>query len=68
MSGSFSVTISSTSALGIGASLRSEATEINDVLQRGLQTLVSAHATSITLKTRNGATVGTMSWTPTNSA
>lgn len=68
MAGSFSVTISSTSTLNIGGSSRSEASEINDIIQRGLQQLVAAHATSITLKDRNGNTAGTMSWTKANSS
>lgn len=68
MAGSFSVTISNLSALNIGGSKRSEATEIEDMVRRGMQVLVSSHATSIPLKDRVGNTAGTMSWTPVNSA
>lgn len=68
MAGSFSITISSVSALGIGATRRSEVTEINDVVQTAMQQLVSAHATSVTLRTRNGVSVGSLSWTPVNAA
>ena len=66
MAGSFTVTISSLSALNIGGSKRSEASEIKDIIDRGLQILVSSHATSITLKHRDGTTAGTMSWTQVN--
>lgn len=68
MSGSFSVTISSLSTLNIGGSKRAEAAEISEMIQRGLQQLVSSHATSISFKDRNGTSAGTMSWTPVNSA
>lgn len=67
MAGSFSVTISSLSALGIGGSKRAEAAEISAIIEAGLQQLVSAHSTSISLKDRNGTSAGTMSWTPVNS-
>lgn len=68
MAGSFSVTISNLSALGIGGSRRAEASEIKDMLDRALQTLVSSHSTSINFKDRNGTAAGTMSWTPVNSS
>lgn len=67
MAGSFSVTISNLSALNIGSSKRSEATEIADMIQRAMQVLVSSHATSISFKDRNGTAAGTISWTPVNS-
>lgn len=68
MAGSFSVTISSLSALGIGSSKRAEASEISFMIETGLQQLVSAHSTSIALKDRNGNSAGTMTWTPVNTA
>lgn len=68
MAGSFSVTISSLSALNIGGSKRAEAAEIQEMVDRALQVLVSSHATSISFKDRNGTTAGTMSWTPVNTA
>jgi hypothetical protein len=64
MAGSFSVTISSLSALNIGGSRRAEATEIAEMVNRALQVLASSHATSIPIKDRSGNTAGTMSWTP----
>jgi hypothetical protein len=67
MAGSFSITISSLSALNIGGSKRSEATEIKEMIDRALQVLVSSHATSISFKDRNGSSAGTISWTPVNS-
>jgi len=68
MSGSFSVTISNISPLNVGGTRRAEAAEISNMLQTGLAQLVSAHATSITLKDRTGTTAGTMTWTPANSS
>jgi hypothetical protein len=68
MAGSFSVTISSLSALSVGGSKRSESSEIQEMIQRALQVLASSHQTSIVLKDRNGVTAGTMSWTPLNAA
>ncbi len=62
MAGSFSVTISNLS--GLGGTRRAEASEIAIAVETGLQQLVSAHATSVTLKDRNGNTLGTMSWSP----
>lgn len=67
MAGSFTVTISSLSALNIGGSKRAEAAEIQEMVQRALQVLVSSHATSISFKDRFGNAAGTMSWTPVNS-
>jgi hypothetical protein len=68
MAGSFSVTISSTSALNIGGSSRSEAAELSWIIQVGLTQIVSAHATSVTLKDRNGNVAGTMTWTKANTS
>jgi hypothetical protein len=62
MAGSFSVTISNLS--GLGATKRAESSEIAAAVNDGIRQLVSAHATSITLKDRNGNTLGTMSWSP----
>lgn len=66
MAGAFTVSITSTSVLNIGGSTRSEAAEIQDIILRGLQVMVSSHSTSITLKDRNGNTAGTMNWTKAN--
>lgn len=66
MAGSFSVTISNLS--GLGGSKRAEAAEIQGMVERGLQVLVSSHATAVTLKDRNGTTAGTISWAPVNTA
>ncbi|HZR88401.1 MAG TPA: hypothetical protein VFB02_16455 [Bradyrhizobium sp.] len=68
MAGSFNITISSLSALNIGGSKRAELTEIKEMVDRAMQVLVSSQATSISFKDRNGATAGTISWTPVNSA
>jgi hypothetical protein len=68
MSGSFSVTISNLSILNIGGSKRSEVSEIQEMVQRGLQVLVSAHKTTVSLNDRFGNSAGTMSWTPVNSS
>jgi hypothetical protein len=68
MAGSFSVTISSLSALNIGGSRRAEAAEIQEMIERALQVMTSSHMTSISFKDRNGTAAGTMSWTPVNSA
>jgi hypothetical protein len=68
MSGSFSVTISSLSALNIGGSRRAEISEIKEMLDRAMQVMASSHQTSISFKDRNGTVAGTMSWTPVNTA
>lgn len=68
MAGSFSVSISSLSALDIGGSKHSEALEIAEMITRAMQVLASSHATSITFKDRSGNTAGTVSWTPVNSS
>jgi hypothetical protein len=68
MAGSFSVTISSLSALNIGGSKRAEAIEIEEMVRRALQVLSSSHTTSISFKDRQGNSAGTMSWTPVNTA
>jgi hypothetical protein len=39
-----------------------------EMVARGMQVLASSHATSVTLKDRNGTSAGTMSWTPVNTA
>jgi hypothetical protein len=68
MAGSFSITISSLSALNIGGTKRSELTEIKEMVDRAMQTLVSTQATSVSFKDRQGNSAGTISWTPANSA
>ena len=70
MAGSFSVTISNLSALNIGSTRRSEAIEIQEMVDRAMQVMVSSLSTSVTFKDRNGTNTGTMtvSWTPANPA
>lgn len=67
MAGSFSVSMSSTSVMMAG-SKRGEALAIEEIVRRYLQVMASQHATSITMKDMSGNTVGTMTWTPANSA
>ena len=67
MAGSLSITISSTSALGSFGTRRAEAVELADVIATGMAQLVSSHSQSITLRTRNGASVGSIAWTPATS-
>lgn len=67
MAGSFSVTISSLSALNIGGTKRAELTEIKEMLDRALHVVMSSQVTSYTFKDRNGTVAGTISWTPVNS-
>jgi hypothetical protein len=67
MAGSFSITISSLSALNIAGSKRSELTEIKEMVDRAMQTLVSTQATSVSFKDRQGNSAGKISWTPVNS-
>lgn len=67
MAGSFSVTISNLSALNIGGTRRAEAIEIQEMIDRALQVMVSSHQTSISFKDRAGNAAGTISWTPVNS-
>jgi hypothetical protein len=67
MSGSFTISITSLSALNIGGSMRSETSEILEMVDRAMQVFVSSQATSVTFKDRNGTTAGTISWTPVNS-
>lgn len=66
MAGSFTISISNLSALGIGGSRRAEASEIAAWVETALQQMVSTHSTSISFKDRNGNTAGTLSWTPVN--
>lgn len=68
MAGSFSLTISSLSGLGIGGSKRAEAAEIANWVEAALQKMVSSGATSISFKDRNGNAAGTLSWTPINTS
>lgn len=68
MSGSFTLTISSLSALNIGGSKRAEAAEIAAWVETALQQMVAGGQTSISFKDRNGATAGTLSWTPVNTS
>ena len=68
MAGSFTISISSLSAVGIGGSKHSEVNEICEMVGRALQVFASSQATSVTFKDRNGTTAGTISWTPVNTA
>lgn len=67
MAGSFTLSISSLSAVGIGGSKRAEAQEICEMVNRAMQVFSSSLATSVSFKDRNGTTAGTISWTPVNS-
>lgn len=67
MAGSFTLTISSLSAVGIGGSKRSEAVAIAEMVERAMQVFVSSQATSVSFKDLNGTAAGTISWTPVNS-
>lgn len=68
MSGSFTFSIPNLSILNIGATKRSEASEILEMFERAMQVMVSSHATSISFKDRNGTAAGTLTWTPVASA
>jgi hypothetical protein len=66
MSGSFTISITSLSAVGIGGSKRAEALEISEMVGRAMQVMTSSLQTSITFKDRNGTVAGTIAWTPVN--
>jgi hypothetical protein len=66
MAGSFTVTISSLSALNIGGSKRSELCEIQDMMLRAMQAFVSSNGATTSFKDRQGNSAGTISWTPAN--
>lgn len=67
MAGSFSITISSLSALNIGGSKRAELTEILEMVDRGMQAFVASNGATVAFKDKNGASAGSISWTPVNS-
>ena len=67
MSGSFTVTISSLSALNIGGSKRAELCEIQNMVERAMQAFVASNGATINFKDRQGNSAGSISWTPVNS-
>jgi hypothetical protein len=68
MAGSLTISIPSLSALGVGETKRAELTACVEIIERGLQVLMSSQATSISMKDRNGTTAGTISWSMVNTA
>lgn len=67
MSGSFSITISSLSALNIGGSRRAELLELSEMVERGMQAFIASDGAKVNFKDRQGNSAGSISWTPVNS-
>jgi hypothetical protein len=67
MAGSFTITISSLSALNIGGTKRAELMEIADMVERSMQAFVSSNGATTAFKDRQGNSAGSISWTPVNS-